>query len=103
MKTLWGQNIDEAYVAVERLNVTKEMVTLMSRDKSPTLKISLPNGVACIKFKSSEEEYESLLTETGCVTLTIIGKCEVNRYFNSVTPQIIIEDYEIVDRMDYYF
>lgn len=103
MKGLWGQNINEALVVVERVNVTKDMVTLMSRDKNPTLKIQLSNGIAFIKFKSSEEEYESFLTETGCVTLNIVGKCEVNRYFSSVTPQIIIEDYEIVDRMNYYF
>ena len=104
MKGLWGQNISEALVVVERLNVTKDMLTLMARDK-PThaMKIELPCGVACVKFKVSDEEFESLITEQGCVTLTIVGKCEVNRYYNSVTPQIIIEDYEIVDRMKYYF
>ena len=32
MKTLWGQNINEALIAVENVHVTKEMVTLMSRD-----------------------------------------------------------------------
>jgi len=104
MKTLWGQNINEALVVVEGVHVTRNMVTLMSRDKRPTLKIELPNGVACIKFRASEEEYESLLAEeTGCVVINIVGKCEVNRYYNSVTPQIIIEDYEVVDRMNYYF
>ena len=103
MKGLWGQNVNEALVAIERVNVTKDMVTLMSRDRNPTLKIELANGVACIKFRSSEEEYESFITDTGCVTINIVGKCEVNQYFNSVTPQIIIEDYEIVDRMNYYF
>ena len=103
MKGLWGQNVNEALVAIERVNVTKDMVTLMSRDRNPTLKIELANGVACIKFRSSDEEFESFITDTGCVTINIVGKCEVNQYFNSVTPQIIIEDYEIVDRMNYYF
>ena len=104
MKSLWGQNVNEALVAVERVNVTKNMVTLMAKGKpSQALKIELPNGVACIKFRVSEEEYETLLADTGCVVLNIVGKCEVNEYYNSVTPQIIIEDYEIVDRMNYYF
>ena len=103
MKSLWGQNINEALVVVERINITKNMVSLMSRDKNPTLKIQLQNGVTCIKFKSSEEEFESFLTDTGCVTITIVGKCEVNRYFNNETPQIIVEDYEILNRQEYYF
>lgn len=54
MKYLWGQNIDEPLLAIEHIAVTKDMITLMSRDKNPTLKIQLPNGVSCIKFKSSE-------------------------------------------------
>lgn len=103
MKSLWGQNINEALIVVERINVTKNMVSLMSRDKNPTLKIQLQNGVTCIKFKSSEEEFESFLTDTGCVTITIVGKCKVNRYFNNETPQIIVEDYEVLSRQEYYF
>ncbi len=73
-------------VAIEHITVTKDMVTLMSRDKNPTLKIQLPNGVSCIKFKSSEEEYESLLSDQGCVTINLVGKTEVNRYYTSITP-----------------
>lgn len=58
MKSLWGQNVGEALIAVEGLAISADKLTLMSRDKNPTLKITLPNGVACIKFKSSEEEYQ---------------------------------------------
>lgn len=102
-KYLWGQNIDEPLIAVENVAVTNDMISLMSRDKSPTLKIQLPNGVTCIKFKSSEEELEDLSSELGCVSINLIGKPEVNRYFGSVTPQIIITDYEIISRQKYYF
>ncbi len=62
------------------------MLQLMSRDKNPTLKITLPNGISCIKFKSGEKEYERLYSESGCVTITIVGRCEVNRYLGRVTP-----------------
>lgn len=102
-KYLWGQNIDEPLIAVENVAVTNDMIGLMSRDKNPTLKIQLPNGVTCIKFKSSEEELEDLSSELGCVSINLIGKPEVNRYFGSVTPQIIITDYEIISRQKYYF
>lgn len=79
------------------------MVQLMSRDKNPTLKISLHNGISCIKFKSNEDEFNSLISDSGCVTITILGRCEINKYFNSVTPQIIITDFEIIGKQDYYF
>ena len=102
-KYLWGQNVDEPLIAVENVAVTKDMITLMSKDKNPTLKIQLPNGVTCIKFKSSEEELENLYSESGCVNINLVGKTEVNRYFNSVTPQIIITDYEIINKQKYYF
>lgn len=103
MKDLWGQNVDEPLIAVEHLSITKDMITLMSRDRNPTLKIQLSNGVTCIKFKSSEEELESLFSENGCVTINLVGKAEVNKYFNSVTPQLIIQNYEIINRQEYFF
>ena len=104
LKQLWGQEINEALVAIEHVSITPEMLTLMSRDKHPTLKIQLSNGVACIKFKSGDEELESLTApEGGCIVVNIVGKCEVNRYYNSVTPQILVEDYEIIQKVDYYF
>lgn len=102
-KFLWGQNIDEPLVVVENLTITKDMLHLMSRDKNPTLKISLPNGVNFMKFKSSDEEFDSLFSESGCVVITVIGRCERNVYYNSITPQIIIENYEIVTKQDFYF
>ena len=103
LKSLWGQGVDEPFVAIEHINVYAGNVVLMSPDKSPTLKITLPNGTSLIKFKSSQEEYEKLRSETGCVTINVVGKCERNVWNGTVTPQIIIEDYEIVGEQKYYF
>ena len=103
LKSLWGQGVDEPLVAIEHINIHKDNVTLMSPDKSPTLKITLPNGTSLIKFKSSQEEYEKLNSETGCITINVVGKCERNIWNGIVSPQIIIEDYEIVGEQKYYF
>ena len=103
LKSLWGQGVDEPLVAIEHINVYAGNVVLMSPDKSPTLKITLPNGTSLIKFKSSQEEYEKLRSETGCITINVVGKCERNVWNGTVTPQIIIEDYEIVGEQKYYF
>lgn len=102
MDCYWGKDIDEALVAIEDLKVTKDMVTLMSPDKTPTLKITLPNKVSLIKFGSSQDEYEDLLSE-GYVKMNVVGKCNANTWNGWTTAQIMIEDYEIVERAKYFF
>ena len=103
LKSLWGQGVDEPFVAIEHINVYAGNVVLMSPDKSPTLKINLSNGTSLIKFKATQEEYERLKSETGCVTINVVGKCERNIWNGVTSPQIIIEDYEIVGEQKYYF
>lgn len=103
LKTIWGQNIDEPYFAFENIKVTKENLVLMSPDKNPTLKITLPNGTSIIKFKASQEEFDRLYTEMGCTTINLVGKCERNVWNGRITPQILVEDYEIVNQTKYYF
>ena len=103
LKNLWGQGIEEALIALEDVPVTAENLNLMAKDKNPTLKITLPNKISIIKFKSSEEEFEKLYTEHGKVSINIIGRCSVNEWNGIITPQILVEDYEIVSRSEYYF
>ena len=103
LKSLWGQGVEEPLIAIENLNVHSGNVTLMSADKSPTLKITLPNGTSLIKFKSSKEEYEKFNSQTGCITNNVVGKCDRKEWNGIVKPQIIIEDYEIVGEQKYFF
>lgn len=103
MKVLWGQGIPEAKIVIKGLRVPKEKIILMARDTKPTIKISLSNGVDCIKFKSSEEEFEEFYSESGCVTVDILGTCNSNTYRGTTKPQIFIENYDIINRQDYYF
>jgi single-stranded-DNA-specific exonuclease len=103
LKSLWGQGVEEPLVAIEHINLHAGNVELMSPNKSPTLKITLPNGTSLIKFKSSNEEFEKFNSQTGCITINVVGKCERNEWNGIVKPQIIIEDYEIVGEQKYYF
>ena len=102
LKHLWGQGVDEPYIALTNVRVSKGNIMLMSPDKSPTIKIKLPNGTELIKFKSSQKEYESLTSE-GYLVLDIVGRCESNTWGGRTTPQILIDDYEITDAIKYYF
>lgn len=62
-------------------------------DKHPTIKIHLPNGIDIMKFKSSEEEFEQFTQQNQI--LTAICRCNKNEWMGNVTPQLIIEDFEL--------
>ena len=102
MKPLWGKGLDEAFVVIKGVKVTKTNATLMSRDKNPTLKITLPNGTSLIKFGSSEEEYNSLLTD-GYVEVDVLGTTTINEWMGNITPQILVKELEVVGQQAYYF
>jgi single-stranded DNA-specific DHH superfamily exonuclease len=99
-KHLWGQEVEQPKFIIENINVTKDNLLLM---KGTTLKIipSVDADIDLIKFKVSEQEYENLYSEAGCVTITVLGVCEKNTWNGK--PQIIIKDYVITDKCDYYF
>ena len=100
LKSIWGQGIEEPEIAIENIKVSSKNLFLM---KSNTLKIILPNGMSLIKFRVSDEEYEALYSELGCVTINVVGTCERNVYNGIISPQVTIENYEIVSKMEYYF
>ena len=96
LEDLWGKDMDESLIAIENLKITKDMITLMSPDKKPTLKISF-EGIDFMKFKSSEEEYDKLKGNAfGTVFINLLGKPNINSWGGRTTPQILINEYEIV-------
>ena len=90
---IYGQEIPESKVAVENVPLSESNVTLMGLAKGhPTIKIQVGN-VSIMKFKSSEEEYERFIQPNTYITL--VGKCAVNEWNGNVSPQIIIDDFEL--------
>ena len=84
-------------MAIEGLGVTENKTVLLSKDKNPTLKIKLANGVELIKFGSSPEEYDKLVQDGKIVKINIVGTCSYNYWNGVTTPQILIKEYEVVD------
>ena len=103
LEDLWGKDMDEPYVAIEGLKVTPSMVTIYDK-KGYTIKIQLDTGISLLKFKATEEDCNRLqANNTGYVEVNIIGRCNQNEWNGYVTPQIFIEDYQIIDSNKYYF
>lgn len=103
LDSIWGQDVPESLIAIEDIPLMKDNIKLM---KANTLKFIVSNNdVSFIKFNSSEEEYEDLLNRIGegYITITAVGACNKNIWGGKVTPQIILEDYEITQEYAYCF
>jgi single-stranded-DNA-specific exonuclease len=95
---VWGQEVDEPLIALKNVSITKDNINLFGS----TLKITLPDNIAIVKFKSSQEEFDSLYPGEGCYILDIVGRCMRNSGWDN-GPEVIITDYNIVRKQEYYF
>ena len=102
LSNLYGKDINEAQVAVERLKVSADMVQVFVK-KNNTLRITLPNRVALIMFDADDDLCERLKSTQGYIEMNIIGTPSKNVYNGWVSGQILIDDYEIVGESRYNF
>ena len=70
--------------------------------KSNTLKFNLPNNLSIIKFNGTDQQIEKFTTQ-GFIEVNAICKCNANKWCGNVSPQLILQDYEIIDSSKYYF
>lgn len=103
-RELWGQNIDEPLVAIRGVKLDKSSLRFIGAG-GKTMRIDLPQDrISFIKFFMKEDEIEELTpSDNGMLVLDIIGTFQKNSFNGFTSPQIQIEDYEIVKRIDYYF
>lgn len=103
MQDLWGKDIDEPFVAIKNLKVTPQMVTIYDK-RGYTLKVQLSNNISLLKFHATEQDCEKFqINNTGFIEVNIIGRCNKNEWNGNISPQIFIQDYEIIDSNKYYF
>lgn len=103
-RELWGQNIDEPLIAIRGVKLDKSSLRFIGAG-GKTMRIDLPQDrISFIKFFMKEDEIEELTPpDNGMLVLDIIGTFQKNSFNGFTSPQIQIEDYEIVKRVDYYF
>ena len=99
---IWGKDIDESYVAIDNLRITRDMVTVY-RKKNNTLKITLPNRLSIMLFNAPDDLCEQLETTQGFITMDIVGTPNKNEWNGYVSPQIFIEEYAITGESRYNF
>lgn len=94
LKSCWGQGFPEALIAVDNICVRRSDISVMGK-LGDTVKITC-NGIAYMFFKRTPEQVEEL-TQYAAARLKVVGKANLNVYYNKVTPQIFVDDYEIED------
>lgn len=87
-----GKDFERPLVFIKDIKVTADNFKVM---KSNTLKYSLP-GVDIIQFAGTDEEIETFNSEV--VTINAVCKCAENEWNFNIDPQLIMIDYEIVNK-----
>lgn len=90
---LWGQRNPEPLIYVKNIYVKPEEISVMGANKD-TVKITI-NGIAYMKFKAAAMIDE--LKHCNEIKMNIVGKANLNNWMGNITPQIFIENYEIID------
>jgi single-stranded-DNA-specific exonuclease len=93
-KNIWGFKVEEPVIAIKGIEVNKDEVYINGTKKN-TLKF-VYKGIEFIKFFSSEEVWESIVSQGERLVIDVIGKCSINEYNGIKTPQVIMEDLEVV-------
>ena len=93
LSEIWGQGMEEPLIAIENIHLCKNDVQAIGANKD-TVKFTV-NGITYIKFK--DEALLDKLTQNLTMTVTVLGRANLNEYMGNRTPQIFIESYEICD------
>lgn len=95
---IWGQGIEAPTIAIKGVKVGAGLLDLVGKT-SKTLRITLPNGITAVKFRSSNEEFQSLAlpytSPQQFYEVDIVGIPQINRWAQYENPQILITDYEV--------
>lgn len=93
LSEIWGQGMEEPLIAIENIHLNKSMLQVIGTGGT-TLKFVV-NGITYIKFK--DENFIQKLEQQTTMNITVLGKANLNNWMGEVSPQIIIENYEIKD------
>jgi single-stranded-DNA-specific exonuclease len=98
---IWGYQAEEPLIVVEGIQVSTSEIYLNGKT-SKTIKF-VYNKIEYIKFFSNEEEWEEMRSKGERIEINVVGKCSVNEYQGKITPQIVIEDYEVTKSLEKEF
>lgn len=99
LENVIGQGLDEPMVAVENITLTKDCFEIFGSN-ADTISFTI-NEIKYIQFKCKEgnklyDFLQDAWDENDSITFTIVGKPSINEYNGIRTPQITIEDINVI-------
>lgn len=92
---IWSNQNDEPTLYIDNIILSTNEIQIIGTNRD-TVKF-IKNGITYIKFKANELIDE--LSGMKNIIMKIVGRCNINEWNGIKNPQIIIEDYEIIDNM----
>lgn len=90
---VWGQGNNEPLIFIPNIYLNDYKVIGSNKD---TVRFE-KNGIIYIKFHASD--LINQLENCNEIKISIVGKANMNEWMGNVTPQIMIEDYEVLDNL----
>lgn len=92
---IWSNQNDEPTIYIDNIILSTNEIQIIGTNRD-TVKFT-KNGITYIKFKANELIDE--LSGMKDIIMKIVGRCNINEWNGIKNPQIIIDDYEIIDNM----
>ena len=92
---IWSNQNDEPTLYIDNIILSTNEIQIIGTNRD-TVKFT-KNGITYIKFKANELIDE--LSGMKNIIMKIVGRCNINEWNGIKNPQIIIDDYEIIDNM----
>ena len=91
--SIWGQNNPEPLISIPNIYLDKTDYKVIGTNKD-TVRFE-KNGVIFIKFHANDLIEQ--LNNCNEIKISIVGKPNINEWMGNRSPQIMIEDYEVID------
>ena len=92
---IWSNQNDEPTLYIDNIILSTNEIQIIGTNRD-TVKF-IKNGITYIKFKANDLISE--LSGMKDIIMKIVGRCNINEWNGIKNPQIIIDDYEIIDNM----
>lgn len=92
---VWGQGNIEPKIFISDIYINPSNIQIMGKSND-TLKI-VKNGISYMKFHANDMIEE--LKKYNDIKINIVGRANINNWMGNTSPQLFIEDYEVVNSL----
>lgn len=93
LKNTWGYGVGEPKIAIVDILISAKDIQIIGEKKN-TLKFTF-KGIEFIKFFQSVDVYNTIIAKGSTLKITVIGSCSMNEFNGNVTPQIIMDAFDV--------